>query len=133
MSSDEARIAERYGTGRRRRPGVLLSVLIAVLVVIIAWFGWVLWIALNPKVSSGLETWVATSENSVSVTYVVRIHAKGAVPTCSVEAQDANEGVVGHLTFKAKPGRNTVTFPTDRKALRVNWNSCTAPGQKDPQ
>lgn len=132
-ASDATRIAERYGRGRRRRPGLVLSLLLLVAVVLVAWFGWALWMAMTPKVTSGLETWKATGENSVEVTYSVRTSDPDVVATCSVEAQDADSGVVGQQTMRVKAGRHTVRFATERRALRVVWDSCTAPGQQGPR
>lgn len=101
-----------------------MSVFLAVAAVI-GWFGWALWAALNPKVSSGLETWKALSENEVEVTFVVRLHDKDAKPVCTVEAEDAQEEKVGYLEFTATEGRQTITIPTERRALRVEWGDCT--------
>lgn len=124
-SAEESRIANRYGRGPRRRPGVLLVSLALAVVAVIGWFGWALWVALNPEVSSGLETWEALSENEVEVTFVVRLHDKDAKPVCTVEAEDAQEEKVGYLEFTATEGRQTITFPTERRALRVEWGDCT--------
>ncbi|MEP9381657.1 DUF4307 domain-containing protein [Nocardioides cheoyonin] len=125
------RLADRYGRGPRRSTRLLLVGLGLAIVVIVAWFGWALWVNLHPKVTSGLETWRATSQNEVSVTVVVKVHDDGVTPTCSVEATDANSLVVGRLEFEAEPGRQTVRFKTEREAARVNWDGCTAPGQDD--
>ena len=125
------RLAQRYGTGSRRGARVLLIGVLVVVAVVVAWFGWALWVNLHPKVTSGMETWRATSENEVSVTAVVRIHDDGVTPTCTVEASDENGTVLGRHEFAAKAGRQTITFKTERRAARVTWDGCTAPGQKD--
>ncbi|MDR7309327.1 hypothetical protein J2S40_000385 [Nocardioides luteus] len=124
-SSDEARIATRYGRGPRRRPGILLTGLVIALIAIVGWFGWALWAALHPEVSSGLEKWEAVSENEVEVTFVVRLHDQDVEPVCTVEAEDDREETVGRLEFTAGEGRQTVTIPTERRALRVEWGDCT--------
>ncbi|MEX0428954.1 DUF4307 domain-containing protein [Nocardioides sp. DS6] len=125
------RLAQRYGTGPRRGSRVLLVGILVVVVVVVAWFGWALWVNLHPKVTSGMETWEATSQNEVRVTAVVRIHDTGVTPTCTVEASDENGAVLGRHEFAAKSGRQTITFKTERRAARVTWDGCTAPGQKD--
>lgn len=99
--------------------------LILALIGIVGWFGWALWMALHPEVSSGLEKWEAVSENEVEVTFVVRLHDKDAKPVCTVEAEDDQEETVGHLEFTAAEGRQTITIPTERRALRVEWGDCT--------
>jgi hypothetical protein len=124
VSSEESRIAARYGQGPRRRPGVLIVALAVAVVAIVGWFGWALWAALHPEVSSGLEKWEAISENEVEVTFVVRLHDKDATPVCSVEAEDDKEDKVGRLEFTAGEGRQTITIPTERRALRVEWGDC---------
>ncbi|NYI75784.1 DUF4307 domain-containing protein [Nocardioides panzhihuensis] len=124
MSSEESRIAARYGRGPSRRPGVLIVTLAIAVVAIVGWFGWALWAALHPEVSSGLEKWEAISENEVEVTFVVRLHDKDATPVCSVEAEDDQEEKVGRLEFTAGEGRQTITIPTERRALRVEWGDC---------
>lgn len=124
VSSEESRIAARYGRGPRGRPGVLIVALAIAVVTIVGWFGWALWAALHPEVSSGLEKWEAISENEVEVTFVVRLHDKDATPVCSVEAEDDQEEKVGHLEFTAGEGRQTITIPTERRALRVEWGDC---------
>ena len=125
VNSEESRIADRYGRGQRRRPGVLVVCLALALVAIVGWFSWALWVALHPEVSSGLEKWEALSENEVEVTFVVRLHDKDAKPVCTVEAEDDQEETVGHLEFTASEGRQTIVIPTEREALRVEWGDCT--------
>jgi hypothetical protein len=94
------------------------------LIAIVGWFCWALWLALHPQVSSALEKWEAVSENEVEVTFVVRLHDKDATPVCRVEAEDDREEKVGRLEFTAGEGRQTITIPTERRALRVEWGDC---------
>lgn len=125
------RLAQRYGTGRRRGARTVLIGALVIVVVIVAWFGWALWVNLHPKVTSGMETWRTKGQNTVSVTAVVRIHDSGVTPTCTVEASDENGTVLGRHEFQAKAGSQVITFRTERQAARVTWDGCTAPGQKD--
>jgi len=125
------RLARRYRSGPKRGVRILLVGILIVLAVLVAWFGWALWVNLHPKVTSGMETWQATSQNRVRVTAVVRVHGDDITPTCTVEASDEDGSVLGRLVFHAKDGRQTISFKTERKAARVTWDGCTAPGQKD--
>lgn len=134
MSSPDPadRIARRYGRGRRRSGRPLLIGLLIVVVLIVGWFGWALWVNLHPKVTSGSPKWVARGQNAVKVWYDVRLHAHGVTATCTVVAEDANQQTLGRKVFTVtSSGPGTITFPTERETARIEWEGCTAPGQKD--
>ena len=127
------RIARRYGRGRRSGRPLLIGLLVLV-VLVVGWFGWALWVNLHPKVTSGSPKWETRGENSVEVWYDVRLHDDGVTATCTVEAEDANEQTLGRKVFTVtESGQGTVTFATERETARIEWEGCTAPGQKDPR
>lgn len=125
------RIARRYGRGRPRWRWLLISLLVIALV-LAGWFGWALWVNLNPKVTSGSPKWIAHGQNSVEVWYDVRLHADGVTATCTVQAEDPDGNVLGQKVFKISESRQgSITFPTERETARIDWQGCTAPGQRD--
>jgi len=127
------RLADRYGRGPRRGPRLLVVYAGIVLLAVIGWFVWILWETMNPPLGSQMQNYRMLDENTVEVTFQVNVYDDGVIPVCSVEAEDAHEMKVGELLeHRAEPGRQTVTFETEREAARVEWGGCTDNGSGEP-
>jgi hypothetical protein len=144
--SSQDDLDRRYARGRGRwaaftglSPVARLFLTLAGMVVLglVIWFVLtVVWNA-DPSVSSAIKSWDVTDDNHVRVT--VDINAKQDVDlskvVCTVDAQAKDHSVVGGPTTytPTSNGVQTFTLPTTRRAVNVDWNGCTAPGQTDPR
>ena len=145
MSSQDD-LDRRYSRGRGRwgafsslSPTTRLFLTLAAM----AALGLIIWYVLtivwnsDPAVSSAIKSWNVTDDNHVQVT--VDIRAKDSVDlrqvVCTVDAQAKDHSVVGGpTTYTPKAdGVQTFTLPTTRRAVNVDWNGCTAPGQTEPR
>jgi len=129
-------LGDRYPTTSSFTTKLLLVLGIVIIVILAGWLCWAIWFHGHAKVSSELEQNYAIDDNHYSVT--VQVHLDG-VPasetTCSLNAVAKDGSVVGGPTTytPTTDGAQTFIIKTTARAVYLNWNGCTAPGQDDPR
>ena len=127
------RIAQRYGGRNAWSRKLLIGALAIVVAALAGWFVWAVWLHSHPKVGSSMESWELQGPNAVKITVDVHLYDAAAHPMCTVLAYAEDHSTVGEHSFTPISGRQTITIRTERAATSVDWQGCTAQGQKDPQ
>ena len=127
----------RYGapSPTRRRTVIAVSGIVGAIAL-----GWVIWAACvqgTPQVQSSLRTFDVVDAHSVRATIAVKTRSAGVRASCLVRATAADHSVVGERAFAVvgtgKSTTHRVTLRTERMAVAVDLQGCTAPGQKRPR
>lgn len=112
----------------------MIALALALLLVLLGWFGWVLWYHVHPKVTSDLGVNYAVDANHYSITVDV-VPANGvelASVRCTGTVQAKDASAVGRVDFTPKhAGTQTFVIQTLRRGVNLDWEGCTAPGQTD--
>ena len=127
------RIAQRYGGGSAWSRTAFLGLGAVAIAALIGWFVWAVWVHSHPKVGSSMDSWELQGPNAVKVTVDVHLYDAAAHPFCTAVAYAEDHTVVGSQTFVPISGRQVITVRTERAATSIDWQGCTAKGQKDPQ
>ena len=134
-----ARTSGRWRGWRNLSPAGRLFLTLAAMVIVALVIWWAFTVVWNsdPDVSSAIKSWDVVDDNHVSVTVDVAVQdgVDLSQVVCTVDAQAKDHSVVGGPTTytPTTTGEQTFTLPTTRRAVIVNWNGCTSPGQRDPR
>jgi hypothetical protein len=130
-------LAHRYGTGSRRRRRVLVVVGGAVVLAVLATVLWSFADQADPEVRSRLIRYEVVSPREATAEITVVRATDEVVATCRLRALAADHSVVGESTHQVESGPTSavlrVTLRTEREAVSVVSDGCTAPGQSRPR
>ena len=126
-------LAERYGTGSRRRRPVVVALAVVLLLAGAAWVTWAAGHHGRPSVTSQLAAYQVRGEHAVRTTFTVTRRDPRVAASCLLQAVAADHSGVGELTVPVRSGpassRVSATLRTERRATTVELLGCTAPDQ----
>ncbi|GAA1697104.1 hypothetical protein GCM10009808_13210 [Microbacterium sediminicola] len=130
--SDQDRIAAkldaRYGRTRTTRSRWLAGVGIAIVAVVVVWFGWMTVASSMNTVTADATGFTVDSAHAVTVSFRATV-TPGSEIACALEAQDEEHGVVGWKIVVIPPSEEHTrafveSIPTIAEATTGLVNSC---------
>ncbi|UDY22962.1 DUF4307 domain-containing protein [Nocardioides sp. Kera G14] len=129
--SEQSGLRERYAAHPSPWPKVFLAIGVVIFAGLLVWLGWVIWLKVNPAVTSNLVTWKVVDEHSVTAKVSVQLDSGAKNPTCLLRATAEDHTTVGEKSFVPHDGNNEVAIRTERTATSVESIGCTAHNQND--
>ncbi len=127
-------LAERYGTDRPMRRGLLVAGVAVVAAVALGWLIWAMLFHSRPLARSELVSFQVNSEHSATATMTVVRRTADVEASCLLRAQAEDHSTVGELNVtvdSSEPETATLTetIRTERRATSVMAVGCVADGQ----
>ena len=137
MSVSAPDLSERYGTPFRARRPLLVTGVVVLAVVALAWLAWVVLFHGRPQVTSQMVGFDIDGQHAAVARFTV-VRRDTTVPaSCLLRAYADDHSVVGELTVPVESGAKVAslssTVRTERRATTVDLVGCTAPGQRAPR
>ncbi len=130
-------LADRYGTASRRQRWTVLAVGGSAAMVVLVFVLWSFLHQADPEVRSRLLRYDVVSQHEATAELTVVRAAEDVVATCRLRALAADHSVVGEATETVSSGPTSqalrVRLRTEREAVSVASDGCTAPGQTRPR
>lgn len=122
-------LRERYGIKNGGRSNLWLAIFLSL--ICLGWFFWSGSNIANPQVRSELISFKVIDEQTVSVTYTLKVKNLSTEHSCNLVARDLAKNVVGEINDaiaagQLQPGKNqrTVEIPTRTPAVNAGISSC---------
>ncbi len=122
-------LRERYGIKSRKRGNLWFAVGLITLSVL--WFIWSGTNIANPKLRSELVSFKVIDDQSISITYTLKVRDLDIAHSCNLVARDLAKTVVGEINDaiaagELQQGKNlrTVVIPTRTPAVNAGISSC---------
>ena len=122
-------LRQRYGIKSARRGN--LWFVIGLTIVSLLWFIWSGTNIANPKLRSELVSFKVIDDQSISITYNIKVRDLDIEHSCNLVARDLAKTVVGEVNDaiaagELQPGKNlrTVVIPTRTPAVNAGISSC---------
>jgi uncharacterized protein YneF (UPF0154 family) len=122
-------LRERYGIKDAPRSNLWLAILFTLICLI--WFFWSGSNIANPQVRSELISFKVIDDQTVSVTYTIKVKDLTTEHSCNLVARDIAKNVVGEINDsivvgQLQPGKNqrTIEIPTRTPAVNAGISSC---------
>jgi hypothetical protein len=130
-------LAERYGTASRGQRWVVSAAAAVAALVVLVFVVWSFLDEADPEVRSQLTSYDVPGPHEATAELTVVRASPDVVATCRLRALAADHSVVGEteVTVGSGPERRAVevTLRTEREAVTVASDGCTAPGQTRPR
>ena len=122
-------LRERYGIKSSKRGNLWFAV--GLIIISLLWFIWSGTNIANPKLRSELVSFKVIDDQSISITYTLKVRDLDVAHSCKLVARDLAKTVVGEINDAISagellPGKNlrTVIIPTRTPAVNAGISSC---------
>jgi hypothetical protein len=125
-------IAQRYGTDRPRRRGLVIALAAVLGAAFLAWVAWAAWFHSDPAVNAAIVSYDVVGAHEMRVKVDAHFRDAEADGTCLVRAIAADHTVVGELNLSAADLREAkgswIPIRTERRATAAELVRCTDSG-----
>ena len=131
-------LAERYGTGNRRRRPYIVAGVVLLAAVSLGWLLWAIVLQSTPDVQSQLSSYDVPGMHRAEARFTVVRANRGVRASCLLRAYAEDHSVVGERSVAVGPGGPTTatlqeTVRTERRATAVELIGCTTRDQPRPR